>query len=307
VDLAGEWSRAAALLVRPRSVRGGTAPRHRHRCGRRDTGARAGRRHGLVRGHRPDRRSHADDPDLRRVCGHPPPSRIDRRRARNEPVGRRRRRHRRAERRRRAPRALRVSRRSTERRSAGIRRPPPPAPGSAADPCRPTWFRRPPAAGRGPCCAGAGRSAVCGHGARGVTASPGAACRCRRCGCFTALDARSSDAELGSARRRTKRRWAVGDSELTWTPGPVSALGLATLERARLARRRPRAAADAPCRPGHPRSRPGGAAPVRLVRGAPPRRRNRGRIPVPVTCGGRLGRSRGPGRALLGTAVEATP
>ena len=97
LDLAGSRFGDHALPQRRRPVRGGPAPRHRHRGRRRDAGGGCDRRRGALRRHRGVVGHHREHPDLRRPVRHVLPAPlVDRRahgrsRVRRRP--RRRRRH----------------------------------------------------------------------------------------------------------------------------------------------------------------------------------------------------------------------
>ena len=80
--MARRRSRAPSVLARRRSLRGRPAPRRGHRCGCGQRGRRARGGDGVVRRLGPERRPRADDPDLRRVRGHPAPARLRLRAAR---------------------------------------------------------------------------------------------------------------------------------------------------------------------------------------------------------------------------------
>jgi hypothetical protein len=84
LDMAGRWSRPAAVLVRPCApVRGGSTPRRRPGRPDRLGGARAGERRRHVRRNRAERGQDRLDRDAVRVHGHARPSRLDRRAARS--------------------------------------------------------------------------------------------------------------------------------------------------------------------------------------------------------------------------------
>jgi hypothetical protein len=87
----------AALLPRPRCVRGRPASRRRRGCRGGRIRARGRRRRRLVRRACPGRRQSGDDPDRRRLCSHAAPARRDGRRPRRHRAGGRRRRARRRE------------------------------------------------------------------------------------------------------------------------------------------------------------------------------------------------------------------
>src|SRR5207237_1246175 len=65
------------LLLRQPSLRGGPAPRHRHRRADRDAGRRRGGGNDHVRRNRPDRWQDSDDSDVDRLRRHARPPRLD--------------------------------------------------------------------------------------------------------------------------------------------------------------------------------------------------------------------------------------
>ncbi len=78
LDLADRWPDPSSVLVRSRPAGGRAAPRRRSRCRDRSRCRRAHRWRGLVRRLGAQRRSRADDPDRRRVCGDVAPTRFGR-------------------------------------------------------------------------------------------------------------------------------------------------------------------------------------------------------------------------------------
>jgi hypothetical protein len=124
VDLAGEWARPAPVLVRSRpSIRRRSASRRRPRRCRRRTGSRAGGRHGDFLGHGAERwqdRVHSDAVGLHGDASAPGLDRRDPRRSGRRGIGGR---DGGPERHRRPRRALRLLRRASDERRAGLRRP----------------------------------------------------------------------------------------------------------------------------------------------------------------------------------------
>jgi len=124
LDLASDGTRAGRVLLRScPPVRGGPAPRDRHRRRGGESGRRACRGNGLVRGQRPGRRQDRDDPDRERLRRHARTPRFVRCAARSRSERGRTGGNRRPERRARAGRALRLSRDPESRRRAGVPRP----------------------------------------------------------------------------------------------------------------------------------------------------------------------------------------
>ena len=194
LDMAGRWSRPAAVLVRPCApVRGGSAPWRRPGRTDRLGGARAGERRRHVRRNRAERGQDRLDRDAVRVHGHARPSRLDRRAARSARHRRLRCRDGRAERRRRRRGAVRLLRRAGDGRGSGLRR-------SADVPAR-TAGRRDVRA-----TPGAPARAACHRRARGRAAGH---TRGRRVG-PRAFSVRRSRAEGKHARDACDRRARVG-------------------------------------------------------------------------------------------------
>jgi hypothetical protein len=196
--VAGGWSRPAAVLRRPRSLRGRPAPRNRRRRNDSRGDPRTGWGHGDLRRHRAEPRVDDHDCDCRWLCRD---ADARRRRARSEVRRRRRgrnRRHGRAQRRRGACTPVRASRHPRRARRAWLRR-------SAFAPARARGSRIGARAGGACSCACAGVSS--GARCRRRVGWGGGSTRAGADACLGAVDVHGVWTRGGSrcARRRLDR------------------------------------------------------------------------------------------------------